>query len=550
MLAKKALAESLADVLAQMNLPVPEKLVIEEPKDSANGDLSTNAAMLLAKKAGKAPKELAREISQELTRKCPLVERIEIAGPGFCNIFFKPEVLRDVVAQIEKAGSSYGHSRLGGGKRVLVEYVSANPTGPLHVGHGRGAALGDSISRLLRASGYNVSTEYYLNDAGRQMRNLALSILLRARELGGEKIDFPSDCYKGSYIIDLAADLLRQRPDLAHLPEEEVLELCQDFGTREILNDIKKDLANFGCEHQNFFSEKTLLADASVDRAFEKLKKSGKSYEEDGALWFASSETGDDKNRVLRKSDGSLTYFASDIAYHKNKFDRGYDWLIDVWGADHHGYIPRMKGAISAMGENPDNFSVLLVQMVGLTRNGEDIPMSTRSGQFEPLSTVLDEVGSDAARFTFLSRSSDSPLKFDLELAKQRSMDNPVYYVQYAHARVKALLRRAAELNVKLPELTEPDALDVLDSKDDLAFLRKLAAFDDTVAAAAQNLAPHYLSAYLMDVAGKLHTYYAKYPVLGADENLARARLAMLRAAGQVLANGLYLLGVSAPEIM
>lgn len=550
MLAKQVLADTLSDVLAEMKLPVPEKLVIEEPKDSAYGDLSTNVAMLLAKKASRPPKELAGEISRNLTRKCPLVERIETAGPGFCNIFFKPGVWRDVVGQIEKSGSSYGHSKVGAGRRVLVEYVSANPTGPLHVGHGRGAALGDSISRLLRASGYDVSTEYYLNDAGRQMRTLGLSILLRARELRGEKIDFPQDCYQGRYIVDLAADLLRQRPDLVYLPEEEGLQLCQDFGTEEILGDIKKDLANFGCEHQNFFSEKSLVSDASVDRAFENLKKSGKCYEEDGALWFASSETGDDKNRVLRKSDGSLTYFASDIAYHKNKFDRGYDWLIDVWGADHHGYVPRMKGAIAAMDENPDNFSVLLVQLVGLARNGVDIPMSTRSGQFEPLATVLNEVGPDAARFTFLSRSSDSPLKFDLELAKQRSMDNPVYYVQYAHARVKALLRRAAELGVELPALTSSADLDVLDSKDDLAFLRKLAAFDDVVLAAAQNLAPHYLSAYLMDLAGKLHTYYARYPVLGADKKLALARLSMLRAAGQVLANGLFLLGVSAPEVM
>lgn len=550
MLAKQVLADALSGILAEMNLPVPEKLVIEEPKDLSYGDLSTNAAMLLAKKAAKTPKDLAAEISQNLIRKCPQIESIEIAGPGFCNIFFKPEVWRDVVGQIERAGSSYGHSNIGQGKRVLVEYVSANPTGPLHVGHGRGAALGDSIARLLRASGYEVSTEYYLNDAGRQMRTLALSILLRAKELRGEKIDFPSDCYQGHYIIELAAELLRQRPDLIYLPEEEALLLCQEFGAREILDDIKKDLVNFGCEHQNFFSEKSLLTDTSVDKAFEKLKKSGKSYEEDGALWFRASEAGDDKNRVLRKSDGSLTYFASDIAYHKNKFDRGYDWLIDVWGADHHGYLPRLKGAIAAMDENPDDFSVLLVQLVGLTRNGVELPMSTRSGQFEPLATVLNEVGPDAARFTFLSRSSDSPLKFDLELAKQRSMDNPVYYVQYAHARVKALLRRACDRGLSLPDLTNPENLKMLDSKDDLAFLRKLAAFDDVVSAAAQNLAPHYLSAYLMDLAGKLHTYYAKYPVLGAEEKLAAARLAMLRAAGQVLANGLFLLGVSAPEVM
>lgn len=550
MLAKQILASALAEILAEIGLSLPEKLVIEEPKDAAHGDLSTNAALLLAKKAAQPPKQLAELICRKLPEKCPQILRAESAGPGFCNIFFKPEVWQATVAQVEKDGTHYGQSDLGQGKKVLVEYVSANPTGPLHVGHGRGAALGDSISRLLRAAGYEVSTEYYLNDAGRQMRTLGLSIWLRARELNGEKIDFPADCYKGDYIKELAAELIRQRPDLFKVPEAEAIKICQEYGMTEILAGIKADLTAFGCEHQNYFSENSLLTDGSVEKAFEELEKSAKSFTEDGALWFASSDGGDDKNRVLRKSDGSLTYFASDIAYHKNKFDRGYDWLIDVWGADHHGYIPRMKAAIAAMGENPDNFSVLLVQLVGLTRNGEAIAMSTRAGQFETLASVLQEVGSDPARFMFLSRSSDSPLDFDLELAKKRTMDNPVYYVQYAHARIQALLRRAENQGIDLPNPSPSQWTKGLDSAEDLAILRKIAAFEDVIAAAAQNLAPHYLSAYLMDLAGKIHSYYSKYPVLGAEKSLALGRLAMLRAAGQVLANGLFLLGVSAPEIM
>lgn len=547
---KQTLTDALSDILSEMRLPVPDKLTVSEPKDPAHGDLSTNAALLLAKESGKPPRKLAEEICAKILEKCPSAERAEIAGPGFCNVFFKADVWRETVNRIEEEREAYGRSDAGKGRKTLVEYVSANPTGPLHVGHGRGAAIGDTVARLLRAAGYDVSTEYYLNDAGRQMRTLGLSIWLRALELKGKKIDFPEDCYKGAYIGDLAARLLEEKPDLCDLAEEEGARICQNFGMAEILGDIKKDLANFGCEHQNYFSEKSLLEDGSVDRAFARLKESGRSFEEDGALWFASSEDGDDKNRVLRKSDGSLTYFASDIAYHKNKFDRGYDWLIDIWGADHHGYVSRVKGAIAALGENPDKFSVMLVQLVRLTRDGSAISMSTRAGQFETLADVLSDVGPDAARFMFLSRSSDSPLDFDLELAKRRTMDNPVFYVQYAHARVQALLRRAAENGLKTPDITPKEVLEALDNKEDMALLRKLAAFDDVVAAAAQNLAPHYLSAYLMDLAGKLHAYYAKYPILGPGGKVSQARIALLRATARTLANGLFLLGVSAPEIM
>lgn len=550
MLAKQILTNALTTIFSEMDLTWPEKLVIEEPKDPRHGDLSINAAMLLAKKAGKQPRELATEIAARLLQLCPMLARTEVAGPGFCNVVFKPSFWQTVIPAIERAGDSWGDSNSGGGRKVLVEYVSANPTGPLHVGHGRGAAIGDSVTRLLRAAGYDASTEYYLNDAGRQMRILGLAIWLRVQRLAGNDVEFPDDCYQGGYIKDLARELLASNPDLAAMPEEKGLEICRQYGMERILEGIKKDLADFRCEHQLYFSEKSLVEDGSVPRAFAALKEKGNLYEADGATWFASRKFGDDQDRVLRKSDGSLTYFATDIAYHCNKFDRGHEWLVDVWGADHHGYIPRMKGAIEAMGKDPKSLDVLLVQLVSLTRKGEAIAMSTRAGKYELLSDVLREVGVDAARFMFLSRSSDSPLDFDLDLARSRSMDNPVYYVQYAHARICALLRRAVERGLQIPEISDPACLESLGTDEDLAILRKLSLFGDMVAAAAKNLAPQYVTAYLQDLATKLHSYYGKYPILGDDAKTALARLAMLRAAAVVLRKGLFLVGVEAPESM
>lgn len=548
---KESLANALNEILAEMNLPAPAKLVIEEPKDPKFGDLSTNAAMLLAKQAQQPPRKLAEDIAEKLRGRLGGVERAEIAGPGFINVTFSPEIWRQTVTETEEQGEHYGHSHTGAGRKVMVEYVSANPTGPLHVGHGRGAALGDSVARLLRAAGYDVATEYYLNDAGRQMRMLGLSIWLRAKELAGEKIEFPEDCYKGDYIRDLAKALLQAQPDLLALPEAEGLAVCQTYGAEQILAGIRTDLDKFGCGIDRYASEAALVKNGAVDAALEHLRVAGKSYEEDGALWLNTMENGDDRNRVLRKSNGFLTYFGTDIAYHHDKFQRGHEWLIDVWGADHHGYIPRMRAAIADMGHDPDNFSVMLVQLVNLLRNGEQIAMSTRAGQFETLADVLHEVGRDAARFMFLSRSSDSPLDFDLDLATQRTMDNPVYYVQYAHARVCALVRRASERNIELAAITPASILARLDKAEEIAILRHLAMFAETVAKAAQNLAPHQISKYLLDLAALLHSYYARYKIiLDDDQELSRARLALLRAAGQTLANGLFLLGVSAPEAM
>jgi arginyl-tRNA synthetase len=411
--------------------------------------------------------------------------------------------------------------------------------------------VGDSLARILRFAGYDVQTEYYINDAGKQMHLLGLSIWLRASECAGLPVEWPEEYYRGSYIADLAVDFMRQRPDLLSLPEDEGILLCRRYGTDEILRGIRADLREFRVEHQLWFSEQSLVESGAVERAFERLRANGCSFERDGALWFATTRFGDDQDRVLRKSDGSLTYFASDIAYHHDKYQRGFATVIDIWGADHHGYAPRMRAAVQALGRKPEDFEVLLIQLVNLLEKGAPVSMSIRAGVFETLADVVREVGVDAARFSFLRRKCDSPLDFDLELARQRSMENPVYYVQYAHARIRALLRRAEDRGVRLPEELNAAMLAPLDQPEDIALLRLADHFEDVAVSAALKLAPHHVGNYLMELAGHLHRYYAKYPVLQADDPAsALARLALLRAVGQVLGNGLDLLGVSAPEAM
>lgn len=545
------LRKALNEIFSETGVEAPARLVIEAPKDAAHGDLATNAALLLAKSAKMPPKELASRFADRLPKICPDILKAEAAGPGFCNVTLKPEFWQKTVSVIEEAAGAYGHSQTGAGKKALVEYVSANPTGPLHVGHGRGAAVGDSVARLLRAAGFEVETEYYLNDAGRQMRLLGQSIWLRAKEARGAEITFPEDCYKGDYIRELAKELLEKTPEISDMPEDEARAICQQYGMERILGEIREDLARFRCEHQRYFSEKSLVEAGAVDKSFAALANAGHSYESEGALWFNSTPLGDDRDRVLRKSDDSLTYFATDIAYHHDKFVRGNDWLIDVWGADHHGYIARMKAAIAAMGENPEKFNVILIQLVNLLKDGEIISMSTRAGKFATLKELMDEVGVDAARFLFLSRSSDSPLDFDLDLARSRSLENPVYYVQYAHARVHSLLARAAEKGFPAPAETAPENLRLLNEPEEIALLRKLAAWPAEVANAAMSLAPHHITRYLNDLAGLLHAYYSRHTVINPENAaLSLARLGLSRASGQVLANGLFLLGVTAPESM
>ncbi len=541
----------VGEFLLKKGLAWPEKAVIEPARDPKHGDLATNVAMLLAKPLGKAPREVAAELADFIRSSCEDIVSVDIAGPGFCNITFAPSFWQKVVSDVEHAGVRYGNSATGAGKKTLVEYVSANPTGPLHVGHGRGAACGDSLARILRRAGYDVTTEYYINDAGRQMRLLGLSVWYRLRNMVNRPMEEPADWYRGEYIKDIAQEMLLQDPDLAAATDEDGEQRCYEYAKDVILEGIRADLAEFRVEHQNWFSEKSLFDEGKVEAAFQALDKAGYLYEKDGALWFATTQFGDDKDRVLRKQDGSLTYFASDIAYHHDKFSRGFDYLVDVWGADHHGYIPRMRAAIAAMGRQQSEFDVELIQLVNLLMKGQPVSMSTRAGTFETLADVVKEVGVDAARFMFLSRKMDTAVDFDLEAVKERSMDNPVYYVQYAHARICAIMRRAQEQGAGLAQLSSEEVLAALDTPEDMALLRKMEYFPDMIAQAARTLSVHHVSHYLTELAQLLHSYYNKYSILAADKpDTVQARLALLRAVAQVLANGLDLLGVSAPERM
>ncbi|MDR1242953.1 MAG: arginine--tRNA ligase [Deltaproteobacteria bacterium] len=551
MSAKTALIEQLKSIVAQMDLPWPEKVAVEVPGDNKFGDLAVNIAMLLARPSKRSPIALAEEIAGKLMSVNADIVSAAVAGPGFINITYSRDYWCKTLHPVFAEGENYGRSTVGKGKKTQIEFVSANPTGPLHIGHGRGAAIGDSVARIMRFAGYAVQTEYYINDAGRQMRILGLSVWLRLLELSGKNVIWPEDWYKGAYIIDLARELLAKYPTLPEFPEEKGLELCFGYAVQVILDGIKQDLATFRVRHDVWFSERALVDSGAVDRAFAALTANGHTYTLDGAFWFRTTALGDDTDRVLRKSDGSLTYFASDIAYHADKFERGLEFIVDVWGADHHGYIPRMRSAIAALGRERESFEVILVQLVNLIQDGKQIAMSTRAGQFETLRDVINEVGVDAARFMFLSRKSDSPLDFDLELVKQRTLDNPVYYVQYAHARICSIARKAEAAGIKLAEDSYGEFSKYLVRYEESVLLRKLDAFTEVAASAAQNLAPHHISYYLMELAGNLHAYYAAVQVLNAESaEIIRARLYLLLAVRQVLKNGLELLGVSAPETM
>ena len=529
----------------------PDRAVIEIPKDPKFGDLACNIAMLLAKDTKRPPADLARDLAEKALSLSDLIIKAEPAGPGFLNITFSPRFLLESVPLILESGKLYGSSVVEDPRKVNVEYVSANPTGPLHIGHARGAALGDSLIRLLRFAGHDVSSEYYINDAGRQMHTLGQSVYLRALELTGKAIEFPDDCYQGAYIIDIARQILANTPELPSLSQAEGINICTDYASGVILSGIKKDLALFRTEHQTWSYETQLLASGAVERAFSLLSEMGLIFKEDGAIWLRTEIFGDDKNRVLKKSDGSLTYFATDIAYHLDKYARGHDIIVDLLGADHHGYVPRLRASLEALGKRPDSFVVLIIQLVSLLRNGEQLAMSTRAGEFVTLAEVLQEVGTDAARFIFLSRKSDSPLDFDLELVKKQSLDNPVYYVQYAHARICALGRKAKDAGIALPERLTADDLLTLDTREDVELLKYLDAFPENLRNAAASFAPHHISHYLLTLAGMVHRYYTTHQVISVQgPGLATARLALLSAAGQVLRNGLELLGVTAPESM
>ncbi|MGE4537669.1 MAG: arginine--tRNA ligase [Desulfovibrio sp.] len=542
----------LEEALTKRGIAWPVKTTIEAPRDKSHGDLATNVAMMASKEAKMPPRQLAGELREALLAASSDLADVAVAGPGFINVTYTPAFWQRTVLDVAAGGEDYGRLAIGAGTKIQVEFVSANPTGPLHIGHGRGAAVGDSLTRVLRAAGFTVETEYYINDAGRQMRILGQSILYRCRELAGKDVTEPEDYYRGDYVKDLARELLdREGEALLAMPEDKATDICRLYGEKEILDGIKKDLRDFRVGHDVWFPESKLLAAGAVARTFDDLRAKNLAYDKDGALWFATTNFGDDKDRVLVKSGGDLTYFASDIAYHDDKFHRGFDVVVDIWGADHHGYVPRMKACVAALGRDPEtSLKVILVQLVNLLKGGEQIAMSTRAGKFETLADVVAEVGADAARFMFLSRKSDSHLDFDLDAVKEKSMDNPVYYVQYAHARVKSVFAKAAERGVACRPAT-PEKLARLDTAEDLELLKLLEQYPDTVAAAARTFAPHLVSFYLRDLAGQLHHYYAVNPVLTAgDEELIEARLALLSAVATVVRNGLDLLGVSAPDKM
>jgi len=542
----------LHKAVESLGASVPERVQIEPPREKKFGDIATNIAMLLSKELKDSPRNIAEKIKDFiLNNHSEFIEKIDIAGPGFLNFTLSKSFWQKEILEILNKEEKYGQCDFGKGKKVLIEYVSANPTGPLHVGHGRGAAVGDSLSRILKFAGFDVSTEYYINDAGRQIKILGKSIYIRYKQLLGFDDQLDDDSYKGEYIIDIAKLIMEKYgKDLLNLPQDEAITICSDFGKDIILQQIKEDLKKFRVSHDLWFSEKALVMDGAVENAFSALKDKELIYEKDGALWFSSTKFGDDKDRVLKKSNGDLTYFASDIAYHKNKLDRGFELLIDIWGADHHGYIPRMKAAIEALGRDREDLQVILIQLVNLVRGGKQVSMSTRAGEFVTLAQVIDEVGVDAARFIFLSRKSDSHLDFDLDLAKQKTMENPVYYCQYAHARICSVFSKAKERNIQLN--IEPEkVIDKLIQEEEIEILKKINEFQDIIMTCARLLSPHILTFYVIDLAGLFHKYYNKYPILGAKEDMViKARLYLLKAVRQILQTSLCLLGVSAPERM
>jgi len=551
------------------------QMSLDAPKRPEWGDLASTIAMSLAGSEQRAPHDIAQIIIDNLVQREQLFDRVEIARPGFLNLTLKPALWQEALREIETQGSAYGRAELGQQRRVLVEYVSANPTGPLHVGHGRGAAVGHAISNMLKAVGYDVVNEYYINDAGRQMKLLGESVHARYQELSNRPVEFPSEGYRGAYITAVAEQMKQQlEPELTGRPAEEVEERCRIFAHQELLRLIREDLRSFGIEFESWFSEATLVSSGAVKRSLDELKSQQFVFEQEGAWWFRSSAFGDEKDRVVQKQDGEYTYLASDIAYHQDKLRRGYDLLIDVWGADHHGYIPRMQAVVEAYGYPKDRLQIVLVQMVNLLRSGKKVEMSKRAGEFITMREVIDEVGADAAKFFFLMRDSDSHLDFDLDLAKQRSSDNPVYYVQYAHARIASLWRVAAARGIACPLPNETD-LTVLTDPDELGLIRKLSAYPSVLQGSATAYEPHRMTYYLQQLAGLLHTFYNKHRILppAADRDLlavmpegivsgdvsqkerlspkrTAARLALMRGVQQVLKNGLGVLGISAPEQM
>lgn len=528
-------------------------IAVDTPKITEHGDFSTNIAMTMAASQKKAPREIAGIIMDHIEDSDGLLSKMEVAGPGFINFFVARDKWYEILKTVHDKDEAYGTSQLGLGKRIQIEFVSANPTGPLHVGHGRCAAVGETLAAIFKAAGYDVEKEYYVNDSGRQIRTLGESVFIRYQQLLGKTIDLSEDGYQGDYIRDLARLLLDQEGErLMDLPEEEALTLCARLAADRILTEIREDLVAFGVSFDSWFSEQSLYDAGAVQDVIQECKGQGGVYEHEGALWFRTKDFGDEKDRVVVRANGLTTYFASDIAYHKHKFERGFDRILDIWGADHHGYIPRVAASIQALGYDESRFQVLLVQLVNLLRGGKPVAMSTRAGEFVTLREVIDEVGRDAARFLFLLRHYESPLDFDLELAKKESNENPVYYVQYVHARISNILRKAEERGYTRISWDD-DFPERINLEEEIALIKLMARYPEVVGQSALLMEPHRIPFYLKDLAGAFHAYYHdrdKHMVVSDDARLSAARLYLVSAIRIIIRNGLSLMGVSAPEIM
>ena len=545
---EQALIRAVEAAVAAGELPAGGTLppvLLEEPPEKELGDFATNFAMQSARVFRQPPQKIAAAIRAHLAG--DWLDRAEVAGPGFLNLYLRKTVLADTLRAILAAGEDYGTLPPQDAPCIQVEYVSANPTGPLHVGHGRGAAVGSALVKLLRTAGYAVDSEYYVNDAGNQMNLLAVSVNARYLELLGKEVEFPENGYHGADIVETAQRIIDREGDkYLALPEEERLQLFQDVAYREKLAALEEDLADFGVTFDRWYSERTLHPDA-VRRVVDVLLERGKAYEQDGAVWLRSTDYGDDKDRVIFRDNGVPTYLAADIAYHDDKYERGYGRLINIWGADHHGYVARVKAAMAALGHDPEKLTVLLLQMVSLYRDGELVKLSKRTGETVTLRELMEEVGVDAARYFFLMRSLDSQLDFDLDLAKKKSNENPVYYIQYAHARISSIFRQADEAGIAVRDGVE---LELLTDETEIALIKKLAAYPEEIARAAADFAPQRIARYSHELAGAFHSFYNKCRIVGQETALASARLALVLATGRVIRHSLWVLGVSAPEKM
>jgi arginyl-tRNA synthetase len=521
--------------------------IIEIPREEGFGDYSTNISFILSPHLKKKPADIARQLVESMKGN-ELCDSVSVAGAGFINFSLRDSLWQQMLHTVASEGIESLYPNVGESRNVLIEFVSANPTGPLHIGHGRGAAVGDVLANLLQRTGHNVGREYYINDAGRQIRTLGRSTYLRLKELGGETVEYPADLYQGDYVREVARTVLDENIPVP-AGEEEAVDFLAQYASSIIMDGIKNDLADFGVFFDRYFLESTLYESGIIDETLDILKERGIAYERDGALWFKTSLYEKDEDRVLIKSDGQKTYFTSDIAYHLDKFKRSFNVLVDIWGSDHHGYIPRLRASVQALGKNKEDIRFLLIQFVTLIKDGKPVGMSTRSGEFTTLRDVMDEVGRDACRFFFLMRKSDAHLEFDLDLAKRTSNENPVYYVQYAHARIESIFRNAREAGIDTEHLNDADCA-LLTVKEELDLIRWLTRYNNVLEGSARNLEPHRVTFYLMELVGRFHSYYNKTRVLGNEIGLVRARLLLLKVLRDVIRDGLGLIGVTAPEKM